>query len=97
MVIDSVTLSTTAAKLGTLSAKVATAPIACQVSLQADAGNAAAIYVGNSDVTTSKGWALTAGKELQVLCEETADIQPQNLYVVAASGTPRLNILIQEQ
>lgn len=44
------------------------------VVLKADASNSGTVYVGNSNVTTSNGFPLTAGQSLEIQADSTAAI-----------------------
>jgi hypothetical protein len=95
MVIESLTLSTSAQRLGALTAKF-NGIIGGEVHLQSAAANTGiTIFIGNSDVTTSKGYELAPGGVLRVSAGDV-DAQAGNLYAIASSGTPRLNIVVQE-
>lgn len=97
MVIDSITVPTSATRLSTLSPKLA-GVIAKSMVLQANSTNSTnVIYVGNSDVATTEGYELQAGGVLSIQAPDSMDLVPGSLWVIASTGTPRLNIVVQEQ
>lgn len=48
------------------------------------------VYIGDSDVTSSNGFALIAGAALSFDLTSPADYK--ELYAIAASGTPELHV-----
>lgn len=59
------------------------------ISLYAHSGNSSTLYLGSSSaVTSTTGYALEAGKSLQVGLENIDE-----LWVIAAGGTPKVSWL----
>lgn len=56
--------------------------------LRAPSGNSATVFVGGSDVTTSNGYGLEAGKELWLPIDD-----PSKVFVVVATGTQPVHVL----
>jgi hypothetical protein len=96
MVIDSVNLSTTAQRLGALLPALANIN-AGEVHLQsASANTGITIFIGNANVATTKGYELAPGGVLRVFAGD-GDVVPSQVWAVASSGTPRLNVVVQDQ
>lgn len=68
----------------------ATASQPIQVTLRNDDASIV-VYLGDSDVSSSNGFALIAGAAVSFDIQSPADYK--ELYAVAASGTPELHVL----
>jgi len=87
---DQNALSTTAERLFTEAfTRGATAGQPIQVTVRNDDASIV-VYLGDSDVSSSNGFALIAGAAVSFDIQSPADWK--ELYAVAASGTPELHI-----
>lgn len=88
---DQNALSTTAEQLFTQTfCRGASSSQPIQVTLRNDDA-AIVIYIGDSDVSSSNGFALIAGAAISFDIQSPADWR--ELYARAASGTPELHVL----
>lgn len=96
MIFDQLTATTTGQSIDALSTKITGQNVICRgITLQAAAANGAAVYVGNSDVSSTTGYELVAGATLTIN-SSSSDLRVDTIFLRAASTTQKVNIAVQE-